>query len=114
MRRNQKRSEDVCDVRLLTPQQAAEVLAIPLKSLHALCRDGRLAYVRINRRGERRFTADQLQAFVEGQTVSARNPVDKQPRRALPSPRKGGEKEVVGVEEKGLSSLRKEIEALCQ
>lgn len=101
-------------MRLLTTQEAADILAVTEKRIHELCRDGLLSYVRIDGRGTRRVTPEQIHSFIESQKVPVRKPVDRKPVRALPSPQKGGEKEVVGVDEKGLSSLRKEIEALCQ
>ncbi len=96
---------------LLTPEKTAEILACTVKTVHRLCREGRLSYVRISGRGERRFLPQQIQAFIDAQTIQAPRPVDRRKSRKLPCPPKGGEKELVGV--KG-SGLRKEIQNLCQ
>ncbi len=97
---------------LLTAQQAAAHLAVSVKLIHALCREGWLSYVQISFRGERRFLPQQIHAFIEAQTVQAPKLVDKQKPRKLPFlPRKAGEEELVGVTGSG---LRKKIRDLCQ
>jgi len=98
---------------LLKPEQAAAILSIPVKAVHELCRRRQLGFVRINRRGERRFTTDQLTQYIRAQTVAAVIPVDRRVHPDLPFPRKGGEtKKSVGVEGCGL--LTEEIKKLCQ
>jgi excisionase family DNA binding protein len=81
---------------LKTAQEAAEILSISKKSIHALCRRGLLSYVRVNAK-ERRFTDQQLLEYVEAQTVPRK--VDKTTAKRISSPpprRKGGESEVPG------------------
>ena len=74
---------------LLTPAKAARILGISKKLLHELCRQRKLEYVQIGSR--RRFTQEQLQAFIDSQTI--RQPaIDKKPSKRLDCPRKGGEK----------------------
>ncbi len=97
---------------LLTPQQAAEKLSIPVKSVHELCRRRLLGYVRVDDRGTRRFTVEQLERYVALRSVDpAQDPIDKRPQRRLPSPAtitKGGDKE----ESSGVSAraqLRQEM-----
>jgi len=70
-----------------------------------------LAYVRINGRGERRFTIEMIEEYVQARTVDLPKRVDKKDLQPLPYSRKGGDKEVVGVKDSG--SLRKEIRNLC-
>ncbi len=76
---------------LLTLQEAARTLAVSVKRVHALCRSGKLAYVVVGGRGERRFLPEQIQAFIEAQTVQAPKPVDTTKPRKLLCPRKGGD-----------------------
>lgn len=66
---------------LLTPQQAAEALALTVKAIHRLCRDGELEFVQINRRGDRRFTEKQLHDFITRRTVKSE--IDKANRKAV-------------------------------
>lgn len=103
---------------LLTPNKAAEILAIPVKTLHELCRRRLLGYVRINGKGERRFTTAHLQAYIELQTILPAEPVDKTagcPVRSTlkPTPRKGGD-DAGSVGVKGSGLLREEIRQLCR
>jgi excisionase family DNA binding protein len=54
--------------RLLTPQKAAERLAITVEQLHDLVRDGELVYIAVGRgkkRPRRRFTEADLTDFIE-------------------------------------------------
>lgn len=99
---------------LLTPEDVSKVLVISVSGIHALCRSGRLEYVRVNGK-ERRFTAEMVRTFIEAQTVSRpKKKVDKEPFKPLPSPsRKGGDnRKSTRVSEAGL--LREEIKRLCQ
>lgn len=75
---------------LLKPQQVAEYLGITVKMVHQLCREHKLPYVKINRK-ERRFTEEQVQEYVDSQTVKI-PVIDKKPSKRLDCPRKGGEK----------------------
>jgi len=93
--------------RLLTPQQVAEQLAVSVKRIHALCREGKLAYVVVDGRGKRRFTPEQIDAFTAAETVPIPMPVDKKPRQPLPSAAKGGDRKSVGVSAR--AQLREEM-----
>lgn len=57
--------------RLMKPAEAARVLDIPLRALHRLCRQGDIAYVRINSK-EKRFMESHLEEYVQRRTQSAR------------------------------------------
>ena len=96
---------------LLDVQQASAYLNIQEKAVHRLCRQGKLAYVRVDDRGSRRFLQKDLDAYIAAQTVPARISVDKRPRPPVSSHSKGG-RETAGQAGKG--SLRKEIRDLCQ
>jgi excisionase family DNA binding protein len=100
---------------ILRPQQVAEILQISTKTVHALCRAGRLSYFWINAK-ERRFTADDVHAYlrachVESSTVPAGRAgraraqnrrfdttpaqnLDTLSENPLPSVSKGGERQV--------------------
>ena len=79
--------------KMLLPEQVAEILGISAKEVHALVRQGRLEYVQVTAK-KRRFTEEQVQAFIESQTKRTLKPVDSKSRRVLPSPKpitaKGG------------------------
>ena len=95
---------------LLRPQQVAQSLGITVKMVHQLCRERKLRYVQINKK-ERRFTEEQIQEYVDSQTV-AKPAIDKKPVKRLPCPSKGGEKEKsLGLSRNG---LREEIRSLCR
>lgn len=66
------------------------MLGISVKMIHQLCRDGKLDYVQINKK-ERRFTEEQVQAYIESRTVK-KPIIDKCLSKRLPSTSKGGEK----------------------
>jgi excisionase family DNA binding protein len=74
--------------RLLSRKDVAEILGISVKTVHKLVRDGKLGCVQVTAK-ERRFTEEQVQEYVEEQTVS--RPVDKKGPKALELPRKGGD-----------------------
>jgi excisionase family DNA binding protein len=76
---------------LLKPVQVAAFLGIPVKGVHALCRAGKLDFIRINGK-ERRFTQEMVERYIQGQTVKNIKPVDKNTKVTLPCPPKGGVK----------------------
>jgi excisionase family DNA binding protein len=61
---------------LLTDKEAADFLRTSVRTLRQACEDGDLDYVMVNEE-ERRFTMDQLKAFIEHRTVRAK-PLDSQ------------------------------------
>ena len=79
--------------KMLLPEQVAEILGISAKEVHALVRLGRLECVQVTAK-KRRFTQEQVQAFIDNQTKPVFKPVDSKSRRVLPSPKpitvKGG------------------------
>ena len=100
---------------LLNPQQAAEFLQTSVKGVHRACKQRRLAYVAIDGRGTRRFTMEQLQAFIAARTVEATAMVDTKASVSVSSPREGGGKRTKkssGV--KGKGPLTEEIRSLCR
>jgi excisionase family DNA binding protein len=76
---------------LLSPGQAARILGVKVRRVHALCREGKLEYVQVGPR-DRRHTAEQLQRFIDRQTVSLPKPVDRKSPDKLLFPRKRGDK----------------------
>ncbi|MBM4327320.1 MAG: helix-turn-helix domain-containing protein [Deltaproteobacteria bacterium] len=96
---------------LLTPEEASQLLAIPIKTVHELCRRHVLGFVRMDNRGTRRFTMEQIQAFIQSQTVAPRIAVDTRQTKVLPSrpkpiTQKGGERQT-GVSTR--AQLREEM-----
>jgi excisionase family DNA binding protein len=92
---------------LLKPDDVASCLGISKKAVDTLCRAGKLSYVRVNGK-ERRFLEEQVQEYIEAQTVNSKSPVDKKARKPLPCPPKG-KKSIEGG-----TDLGKEIRQLCQ
>jgi len=76
---------------LLTPENVAAFLGIPVKGVHALCRGGKLDFIRVNGK-ERRFTQEMVERYIHDQTVRNMKPVDKNNKQTLPCPPKGGAK----------------------
>jgi predicted site-specific integrase-resolvase len=94
---------------LFKPQDVATLLGISVKGVHAECNAGRLEYVAVNGRKERRFTAEMVKSYIQEQTVR-RKVVDKPKSSRLPSPiKKGGLK----VEDFGTDLVR-EMRSLCR
>ena len=89
---------------LLIPEQAALKLGISKKTLHRLCREGRIGYVKINSK-ERSFRPEQIQEYIERQTVPAS--VDCSIPCNVNSRRKGGEEKKSNRDSR--ADLRKEM-----
>lgn len=101
------------NAKLLTVTEASEFLSIRPRTIHKLVRDGKLGCVQVTPK-ERRFTSEQLAAYVEGQTIAPKE-IDRKLGNPLPSKTKGGEKRrerVTRVSER--VSVREEIRKLCQ
>jgi excisionase family DNA binding protein len=74
---------------IMKPEQAASLLGISKKTLHRLCREGRIGYVKINDK-HRGFRRDQIHDYIERRTVQPR--IDNSLTTKVHSPRKGGDK----------------------
>ncbi|AFM24995.1 helix-turn-helix domain-containing protein [Desulfomonile tiedjei] len=108
---------------LLTPAQVAGMLQIPVKSVHALCRAGKLGYIRIDGKS-RRFTLEDVETFLNERRVSGQSarvtaksglsshvrnhPVDRSPKPSVVSS-KGGKQQESGKAFR--ASLRREMQA---
>lgn len=79
--------------RLLCPTDVAEILGISVKTVHKLVRGGKLGCVQVTAK-ERRFTAEQVRAYVEAQSRRPEEVRIDTPRtgRVSSGPKKGGEK----------------------
>ncbi len=75
---------------LLTPEQVAEYLGIKTKTVHQLVRDGKLACIQLSAR-DRRFTTEQIAAFIQTRVIELPKPVDRKSPSKLPFPQKGGD-----------------------
>jgi excisionase family DNA binding protein len=76
--------------RLCCASEVAQILGISVKTVHKLVREGKLPCVQVTAR-ERRFTAEQVQQYIESQSTG--KCVDKKETDRVSSrPRKGGEK----------------------
>jgi excisionase family DNA binding protein len=78
---------------LLTPEQAADILGIRVKTVHEFVRDGKLACVQVSARN-RKFTEEQIQAFIRSRTIEPPKSIDNSDADRLPfrpKPFKGGE-----------------------
>ena len=91
---------------LLTPTDVAGILGVSVKTVHKLVRDGKLGCVQVTGK-ERRFTEEQVKAYVQTQS---RRPEEvridtPRTRRVSSKPKKGGERSF-GVSK---ADLRKEM-----
>jgi excisionase family DNA binding protein len=79
---------------LLTPEMAAKLLCVNLKTVHRLVRERRLPCVQISPK-KRRFTLPQLRGFIEQRTIPTHPGIDKGSRREVssaPKLHKGGDR----------------------
>jgi excisionase family DNA binding protein len=78
--------------RLLSPDQAGEILGIGTEATRRLCNDGHLAYVRLgnSKNGRIRIRPSDLQAFIDARTVQAR-PAEQNPALARIRDRRRGQ-----------------------
>jgi len=76
---------------LMNAQDVALILKIAPKTVHKLVRRGKLGCVQVTEK-DRRFTREQVQAYIDSQSVEVR--IDRKGSKALSSPPKGGEKSV--------------------
>jgi hypothetical protein len=88
---------------LMDAQDVALILKIAPKTVHKLVRRGKLGCVQVTEK-DRRFTREQVQAYIDSQSVEVR--IDRPRAKAVKlQPPKGGEKSL-GVSR---TSLQKEI-----
>lgn len=57
---------------LLTPQQVAEILGISDRTIHKLCREGKLSYAQIDSK-HRRFTSEDVESYLASVQVQAKS-----------------------------------------
>jgi excisionase family DNA binding protein len=77
---------------LMNAEDVAKILKIAKKTVHKLVREGKLGCVQVTEK-DRRFTPEQVQAYIDSQTVNVR--IDKKSVKPVRStPPKGGEKSV--------------------
>lgn len=90
----------------MTAIDVAEILGISAKTVHKLAREGKLGCVQITAK-ERRFTEEQIRAYIEAQSHEPKVERVDMPRvrQVLSSPKKGGERSF-GVSK---ADLRKEM-----
>lgn len=96
---------------VLTPFDAAEFLHISVDSLRRLCREQRIAYIKIDRT-HWLFTREDLLEFLERQKIEASRPMKKLDQR--PNARLDSLKRVVEITEIEPTALRKELNELCR
>ena len=70
--------------KLLKSSDVAEFLDVSVRSVHRLCDEGKLAFVRISA-NEKRFTQSHLDEFIKRQTEEVREGSEKKTSRRLPS-----------------------------
>ena len=94
---------EVAMPQLMNAQDVALILKIAPKTIHKLVRRGKLGCVQVTEK-DRRFTREQVQAYIDSQSVEAR--IDRSKGKPVKSqPPKGGEKSI-GVSK---ADLRKEM-----
>ena len=92
--------------RLLKAMDVAEILGISMKTVNKLVREGRLGCVQVTAK-ERRFTEEQVRAYVDAQSQGPREVRVDTPRarRVSSEPKKGGERSFGDLR----TSLREEM-----
>lgn len=113
MGRQMKNDSAMCDDRaaciLYTAADVSNILLVPIKMIHNLVRQGKLACVQVTPR-IRRFTPEQVQQYIDSHSTPP--PVDKKDSRPVSSPpRKGGDTEGCPKEKTkdSWASLQKEM-----
>jgi excisionase family DNA binding protein len=76
---------------LMTADKVARYLGVKTKTIHQFVREGRLSCVQVTAR-DRRFTPEQIEAFIASRTIAVPKRIDNSAPQSLPSPRKGGAK----------------------
>jgi excisionase family DNA binding protein len=77
---------------LMNAEDVAKILGIAKKTVHKLVREGKLGCVQVTEK-DRRFTPEQVQEYIDSQTVNVR--IDKKSVKPVRStPPKGGQKSV--------------------
>jgi hypothetical protein len=82
---------EVAMPQLMDAQDVALILKIAPKTVHKLVRRGKLGCVQATEKN-RRFTREQVQAYIDSQRVEVR--IDRKVSKAPSSPLKGGDKSV--------------------
>jgi excisionase family DNA binding protein len=90
---------------LLTIEQVSERLHLSIRTIHGLCREGKLGYVQVRAR-ERLFLPEQVDDFIKSCTIEPPKPIDRNTTQRLPSLQKGGDSRGCGDSAK---ALRKEM-----
>jgi hypothetical protein len=89
--------------RLLDAEDVARILKSSVKTVHKRVREGKLGCFQASAK-DRKFTRDQVLAFIEAQSVEV--PIDRSKEKSVKSqPPKGGEKSIGGSK----ADLRKEM-----
>jgi excisionase family DNA binding protein len=57
---------------LLTPQQVADILGISDRTIHKLCREGKLGYSQVDAK-HRRFTQEHVEAYIRSVSVQVKS-----------------------------------------
>ncbi len=55
-------------MKLLRPEQVADILGVPVKTVHELCRDKMIEHIQVTSK-RRAFTSEQVREFIERRTV---------------------------------------------
>ena len=99
---------------LLDAKDVAAILKSSVKTVHKRVREGKLACVQITAK-DRRFTIEQVQTFIEAQSIEVQ--IDSSKVKPVKSqPPKGGEAscKAKSFEARATGSLVKELKALCR
>jgi len=74
---------------LLTADAVAEYLGLRVKTVHQFVREGKLGCIQISPR-DRRFTEEQIQAYLRSRTIAPPKPIDNPKRQKVAYPQRGG------------------------
>jgi len=98
-------------MKLLKPEQVADIFGVPVKAIHKLCRYKIIDHIQVTSK-QRAFTPDQIQEFIERRTVKA---TDSGRERESCDPNRSGDSEITNHKPQDrnkvvdLISLKKEM-----
>jgi excisionase family DNA binding protein len=93
---------------LLNPREVAEILGISERTVHQLCREGKLGYCQVDAK-HRRFTQEHVEAYVGSVSVSVSSSTKKSVPAMAVSPKPQPRNEIPTADER--AALRKEMKA---
>ncbi len=93
---------------LLNPREVAEILGISPRTIHQLCREGKLGYCQVDAK-HRRFTQEHVEEYIGSVSVDVSSPTKKSASVPAVTPKPQPRNEIPTADER--AARRKEIKA---